>query len=152
MPLSNAFCQFTSTLSLVNFLNETASIFQEQKPKAATTKDPDHLEKGDLGAGPQQEVCSISSPWLQGPGTSSKPQDVKPVYSHAMTRTGRWGTAVLRRILRLGLCLAGKKASYWLIMPNIGLTTEERTTLLPGSCRTYSNSFFLEDVVRNSKW
>lgn len=69
-----------------------------------------------------------------------------------MMRTGCWSIAVLRRILRLGLCLAGKKENDWLIISDRHLTMEERATLLPGSCRTYSNSFSLEDIVRNPKW
>lgn len=53
-------------------------------------------------------------------------------------------TAVVRRILRLGLHSAAKKWSNCLVMPDIGLRIGKRITLLPGFCRTFSNSFSLE--------
>lgn len=62
---------------------------------------------------------------------------------------GQRQKAVLRRILRKGLCSAGKKQSDWLIMSDIGVRMEERATFLTGSSRTCSNPFSLENVVRN---
>lgn len=55
---------------------------------------------------------------------------------------------VLRRMLRLGLCSAGKKQSDRLAVLDTGVRMEDRATLLPGSCRTCSNSSSLGNVVR----
>lgn len=54
---------------------------------------------------------------------------------------GQRQKAVLRRILRKGLCSVGKKRSDWLIMSDIGVRMEERATFLTGSSRTCSNPF-----------
>lgn len=116
-------------------------------------KYPDNLKKGDIGAGTEQSMkfWSTSSPWLQGPAFELQAPRCETgfilcPYSVQWLGLAAWSALTVERILRLGLCSAGKKWSDWLIMHNKSPRMEGRATLLAGSCRTCWNSFFLENV------